>query len=270
MPYRRAHWFIAALFPLIALAFYPQYFRTFSTSSAAFHLHGLSAMTWLAALALQSWAIHGGHRELHRAAGKAALIIFPLFFASFFLIMHSMAAKYVAGDLFYARFGPRLGVLDLIGGVGVGVFVYLGVRNRRRVHDHSAWLLGTLIFLLSPIFGRLMAFTPWLPIRGPEDFGNFPAGVQFGNLVALLAALAFGAAARRARPAWWTAAGLTALAAVLFETVGLMSSWERLFASVAQVPAPLLFGTGLLAGTALVWVAWTGARRSGKATLQHA
>src|SRR5690348_3826679 len=79
MPFRHAHWFVLALFPLAALAFWRGYVSVLGTSPIEFHIHGITATAWLVMLALQSWSIHAGHRAFHRTNGLASFALFPLF-----------------------------------------------------------------------------------------------------------------------------------------------------------------------------------------------
>nr|WP_314445386.1 hypothetical protein [uncultured Sphingomonas sp.] len=259
MPYRHAHWYILALFPLIALAFWPNYFAQFRSASWEFHAHGATATAWLLLLAAQSYTIHGGNRAAHRAVGPAVLALFPLFLAGGAGIFFGMADRFAAGSPFHAMYAPNLTWFD-IGGVGmVSFFVYEGLKHRRNVGLHSSYMLATTIALLPPIFGRLMGIP--LGVRGPADFDKLGTGFHLANL--LVAAIAF-LIARRAgknnRP--WTIAGLVTLAmSVLFEVPGETAAWERLYASLAPLPSePFLMLAGAC-GIAIVAAGWLAGRK---------
>ena len=255
MPYGRAHWFVLALFPFIGFAFWPAYLSTFSTASVAFHVHGLTAMLWILWLAAQSWSIHNGRRDLHRTVGMASLALFPLFMGGAFLIEHSMASKYASGsDPFYAMWGPELGLLDITAAAAMPVFFVLGLKNRRKVHLHSRYMLATVVFLLSPIFGRLAAIP--LGITGPETFDRFGLAVQIGNGVALVVALLLWSQNRKSGAPWLLAAAVTAAQMLLIETVGKWAVWEQAFTTSAAVPQPLMFSFGLAVGAAAAWIGW--------------
>jgi type IV secretory pathway VirB2 component (pilin) len=133
------------------------------------------------------------------------------------------------------------------------------MRQRRKVHAHSGYLLATAIFLMPPIFGRLMAIP--LGVRGPEDFSKLGTGFQIANLG--IAAFAFAVAYRRGRHGkpFALAGALTLIAAFLYQTVGGTAAWEALFARAADLPtAPFAFAAGA-AGVVIGYAGWIAGRR---------
>ena len=259
MPNRHAHWFVLALFPLIALAFWPSYLSQFSTAPAQFHVHGITATLWLLLLIAQSLTIHRSQRRIHRTLGMASLVLFPLFLMGGTGIFFGMADRFVAGEPFQAMYAPRLAWLDFVGVGGFAYFYYEALRNRRKVHLHSRYMLATAIFLLPPIFGRLTAIP--LGVTGPEDFEKLGAGFQIANGVT--AAIAFALAywsGKHGRP-FALAGVLTIVAALLYQTIGGMSAWQALYARVAELPvAPFAFAAGL-AGVLIGYAGWIAGRR---------
>jgi hypothetical protein len=253
MPYRHAHWYILGLFPLIGLAFYPNYFAQFRSASWEFHAHGATATAWLLLLAAQSYTIQSGNRAAHRAIGPAVLALFPLFLSGGAGIFFGMADRFAAGSPFHAMYAPNLTWFD-VGGVGlVSYFVYEGLKNRQNVGLHSSYMLATTIALLPPIFGRLMAIP--LGVRGPADFDRLGTGFHVANLVvAGIAFLIARRAGRNGRP--WVIAGVATLGmSVLFEVPGETAAWERIYASLAPLPsAPFI----VLAGACGIGVAIAG------------
>lgn len=260
MPYRHAHWYILALFPLIGLAFWPSYFARIGAATAEFHLHGATAALWLTLLIFQSWTIQHGARATHRSVGLLSLALFPLFLAGGAGIFLGMADRFAAGEPFQAMYAPRLAWLDFVGVGGMAYFFFQAMRFRRQVHRHSSYLLATVIFLLPPIFGRLSAIP--LGVRGPEQFGRLESGFQAANL--LVAAIAFTIAWRRrpnGRP-FAEAGALTLLGALLFQTIGGMPAWEALYARIAEVPNAPFIAVAAVTGIAIAWAGWSaGARK---------
>lgn len=260
MPYRHAHWYLLALFPLAAFAFWPSYLSQIATASMEFHMHGITATLWLMLLVAQSWTIQGGQRQTHRALGTSSLVLFPLFLAGGVGIFFGMADRFVAGSPFHVMYAPRLAWLDFVSVGGFAYFYYEALRQRRKVHPHSGYLLATTIFLLPPIFGRLMAIP--MGVRGPEDFAKLGTGFQIANLI--IAGIAFAIAWRRGkhgRP--FALAGiLTMVASLLFATVGAMPAWEAVFARAAALPtAPFALAAGL-AGVVIAYAGWMAGRRA--------
>lgn len=262
MPYRHAHWFVLSLFPLSALAFWPSYLSQFTTAPMQFHVHGLTATLWLVLLAAQSWTVHHGQRQLHRTLGPLSLVLFPLFLIGGVGIFIGMAQRFVeAASPFYTMYAARLAWLDFVSVGGVSYFFYEAMRQRRKVHPHARYLLATTIFLLPPILGRLMAIP--LGVTGPEDFHKLGTGFQIAN--ALIAALAFALAVhsgKHGRP-FWIAGGLIILAALLYQFVGGLPAWERLFALAADLPlVPMAFAAAA-AGAAVSYAGWIAGKRPG-------
>lgn len=259
MPYRHAHWWILALFPVAALAFWPQYISTFGSAPLEMHAHGITAALWLALLALQSWSIHNDILSLHRLSGRSSLILFPLFMAGGAGIFLGMADRYVSGSPFHAMYAPRLAWLDVVGVAGLAFCYFQALRWRRKAQVHSRYMLSTAFFLLPPIFGRLSGIP--LGVRGPADFAKLEYGFQAANLLAAGVAiwLAF-RPGKHGRP-FLHAAGFILLSAILFQTVGSWPSWERLVASAAGWPKPPLTLAAAIAGVAIAWAGWVAGKR---------
>lgn len=260
MPYRHAHWYLLALFPLAALAFWRSYLSQLGTASMEFHLHGITATLWLMLLVAQSWTIRHGQRQMHRTVGTASLVLFPLFLAGGAGIFFGMADRFAAGSPFHVMYAPALAWFDFVGVGGFAYFYYEALRQRRKVHPHSGYMLATVFFLLPPIFGRLSAIP--LGVTGPEDFHKLGTGFHLANL--LIAATAFAIAWRRGRHGrpFALAGILTVVASLLFATIGAMPAWQAVFARAADLPsAPFAFAAGL-AGVAIAYAGWMAGRRS--------
>ena len=260
MPYRHAHWYLLALFPLAGVAFWQSYLSQFSSASMEFHAHGITASLWLVLLIMQSWTIHHDKRPAHRTVGTASLILFPLFLMGGTGIFFGMADRFVEGSAFHVLYAPRLVWLDVVGVGGFAYFYYEALRQRRKVHPHSRYMLATSLFLLPPIFGRLSAIP--LGVRGPEDFEKLGTGFQIANgIVAGIALWLAFRSGKHGRP--WALAGiLTLVGALLYQTIGGMAAWRELYIGTADLPtAPFMLAAGL-AGIAIGYAGWTAGRRS--------
>ena len=259
MPYRHAHWWILALFPLAGFAFWPGYVSTITSASFEFHAHGITATLWLGLLALQSWSIHNDNMAFHRLSGRSSLALFPLFMAGGAGIFLGMAQRYVAGSPFHAMYAPRLAWLDIVAVGGFAFCYFQALRWRRKMHVHSRYMLATVLFLLPPIFGRLSGIP--LGVRGPEDFARLEYGFQAANLMAAGIGLwlAF-RPSKHGRP-FLHAAGLILLSALLFQTVGTWPAWEKLIAGVADWPRVPLTLSAALTGVVVAWAGWVSGKR---------
>ena len=174
-----------------------------------------------------------------------------------------MAQRFVDGTSpFHAMYAAKLAWLDVVAVAGVAYLFYEGLRQRRKVHPHSRYMLATAIFLLPPIFGRLSPVLPPLAIAGPQDFWKLEYGFQLAN--ALAAAIALGLAihsGKHGRP-FYLASALTLLGALLFQTIGGMGWWESLYARAAALPAaPFAVAAGM-AGMAIGYAGWIAGRRA--------
>jgi hypothetical protein len=258
MPYRRAHFWLLLLFPLTALAFWPAYFSKLTTSSVAFHVHGITASLWIAMLAFQSWSIHRGRNADHRLIGWSSLGLFPLFFGGGLLIIHSMAVKFTAqADPFYSMFGARLAIIDVVASAGIAWLYVSGLRQRRRAQLHARYMIATVLFLLSPIIGRLLPALPPLAIAGEAELYRFAYSVQVANVAAIALTMGLWFAAPRHGRAYLVTAAAILIQIALFETVGRSAAWETLFKGIATIPAVTIFASGLAAGAGLAWLGWT-------------
>jgi hypothetical protein len=270
MPYRHAHWYLLLLFPLTGLAFWPNYFSKFSGSPYAFHVHGITAGLWIALLAFQSWTIHHRRIALHRGAGFASLALFPFFLVGGLLVLQTMAHKVgTREDPFYNLFGARLGTMDALSSIALPFLFYMAIRWRRKVHLHARYMLAPALFLVGPIVSRLMPALPPLAITGPETFYRFAYGLHVSNGIAVaIAAFLYWGAPRHGRP-FLIVGGLILLQSLLFETLGRAQDWGTLYASLADVPTPLVVSLGLAAGILAGAAGWIGgqtpARREARA-----
>lgn len=263
MPYRHAHWYLLSLFPLSAVAFWPTYVSQLRTAAVEFHTHGITASLWIALLAFQSWSIHRGRRETHRSAGMLSLALFPLFLAGGVAIFIGMAKRFTAeASPFHVLYSPRLAWIDAAAVAGIAAFYFLALKYRRKVHVHSRYLLATALFLMPPIIGRLSPLIPGLAPTGPDDLYKIGYGVQLGNAAAIATALILALRpAKHGRP-FIAAAGLLAIGAVLFETIGRWPAWQSLYARVAEVPVlPAILATAA-AGAAIAWAGWIAGKRT--------
>lgn len=254
MPYRHAHFYLLALFPLAALAFWPNYVSKLADSSAAFHLHGITASLWLGLVAFQSWSIHNRRNALHRKLGLASFALFPFFVTGGLLIIQSIAVKFSAvSDPFFAMYGARLASMDTLSTLTILYLFAMALRWRRKVHVHARYMLAPVLFLLSPILSRL---PPVLPF-GEPSLARFAIIAQLSNLIVVaIAAILYLKAPKHGRP--FLIAGAVVIAQSLsFVTLGRTPAWEQVIAAIAGVPVSAMIGIGFAASAAAIWAGWT-------------
>ena len=242
MPFRRAHWALLLLAPVIALAFWPQYFGALGSASFAFHAHGITASVWLAFVGLQSLSASARDRRVHRLSGRAVFVFVPLFAAAAVLVMHSMAIKFATqSHPFYAALGARLALHDLVSTIALVSFVSAALVFRRKVAVHAGCMLATVLLVLPPVIARL-------PI--PRFFHS-------GELIVIALALLILWREPRARTPFLALIGVQILVIILFETLGVSPGWDGVVTAFSKLPvAPFSLGAGLLALGALL-LAWS-------------
>lgn len=265
MPFRHAHYWVAALIALTVLGFWPGYFSVLATAPWGFHLHGITAALWLLLLAAQSWTAHSRRLPLHGALGRLSLGLFPIFFAGGGAVILSMAVGTATGDPFYHIYGARLALMDLAA-VGLVGWLYHGaLANRRTAQLHARYLVATTLPLISPIAGRVVGhLAPGLAIHGPQDFHLFAWSARIGNVIALVLTLwLYRTAPRYGRPFVVVGAVIVAQS-ILFDTVGVATLWQSTFRALAPLPvAPLLLAAALV-GVGIEWIGWQAGLRAGR------
>jgi len=247
MPYRHAHYVILlVLVPAIAVAFTPHYFGDLPGASVAFHAHGLTASLWVLLVMAQSWTAHARRFALHKALARSVLVLVPLFAAGGALAMQSMATKFATkSDPFYAMLGARLGLDDVVATIALVLMVRAAIVHRRRMGLHAAYMLSTVLLVLSPVIERL----------------PLPRVPHLGEIVTLVIALALYAMRRRDGLPFLIVAALSVERAVQFETVAATDAWARLFSRLTEVPSIVVALLAMLAAVAVIWPAWPWKRR---------
>jgi hypothetical protein len=258
MPYRHAWIWVALLLPAVALAFWRGYLSQLGQASWILHAHGLTATLWILLLVVQSRSIDKQARGLHRIAGRASLALFPLFWASGLLIVHLMAAGFVArANPFQSLFGARLTPVDLLTSGALLYLYYIAVSRRRSVLVHASAMLAIPLFLVPPIFVRLFQIGGPLAIGGPDEFHKFGYGLELANFLCI--ALALWLYSRRPKTAWpfLVAAATIAAQGLAFETLGRSPAWEAAMPWLASIPAAAIAVAALLLSAAIVRAAWS-------------
>lgn len=257
MPYRHAYRWLLALFPLIAVAFWPGYWGQMRTAPFALHAHGLTATAWLILLTLQSWSIHARRTAWHRTAGLATFVILPMFAAAGPLALQGMAQLWrTRADPFHAAFGSQLVIADTIAGPTVVLLVAYAFAYRREKERHAAAMLATALLVLPPVIGRLFPAIPGFPHGGWAGFAGFRLALQLAETLTLLIALHLARRSPAARTCFGVAALATAAQMIGFETIGRTSAWARWVTLLTDIPsAPMAMAAGIGA-MLLLWWAW--------------
>ena len=259
MPYKKAWLFVLALLALTFVAFWPSYLSQLSGALFAHHAHAASAVLWTVLAATQAWSIHHYRLLLHRTAGLAVFALFPFFMIAGMWVIHVEATTLARGlndpeNLAIAQFG----FFDPLANIGFAVMYWGGLAYRHKVQLHSRYMLGTVMFVVAPVFWRLLV--GYVPGFGDDEVAfDYPFAI--GNLGAFAIAIAlYWQAPRHGRP-FLVVAGVIAAQAILYLTAGRLPGWAPIFASVSEMSLPLFLVLTGIVSIAISWHGWVAGSR---------
>ena len=258
MPYRKAWIWVLALLALTFVAFWPGYFSKLPAKKLAHHYHAASAVLWMLLAAAQSWTIHNDRIALHRKIGPAIFLLFPFFLIAGVWVIHVEAGT-VARDFTSAE-GKQLaqfGFFDPLANFGFALLFYEGLRFRYKVHLHARYMLGTVMFVVAPVFWRLLE--NYVPMFAGD--AAFDMAFAVGNLGALAIALAlYRHAPKHGRPFAFVSA-IIAAQIILFLTAGKLPAWGPIFGTFASINLPLLMTLPGIFSLGIGWHGWVAGAR---------
>lgn len=270
MPYRYGHYFVGFVLLVILTGFWASYFAPIaSPMPLGFHVHAITASTWLLLLIAQSLVIHRRHRALHRTMGLASFALFPLLILGFAMIINVTADRYAAKESeFIAYLGPSFGI-----GMGVAIAAYLtlfyqALKTRRNVKLHAGYMLATPMILFESPFSRAMeSFFPWMNVIGSEGPQGLLDTIVISNALVTVFALTLYFRDRRHGAPWLIAIGFMSLQSIAMWFAPYSSLATDLFTAYTRVPPWVSLSSALLAGIAAGWFGWYAApmrrRRAG-------
>lgn len=260
MPYRHAHWVLAALIAVAIVAFWPGYFGTIAGAPWGMHLHGVTATGWLVLLAVQSWSIQERRVALHRTLGQASLYYFPLFLAGAAAVILSMARATPSHPL-YQVYGDRLAATDGPSLLLLAWLFHRAIAERRQVRRHAAHLLATPLLLLPPILGRIVPVPDALTALSSDPIPGFGWSVRIGAVTAIAIAVFLYARRPRDGQAFLVTAAALSVFTVFFDTLGRSGFWHGAMRWLAAQPDAAVLGTAAALGALASWSGWVAGRR---------
>ena len=263
MPMHKAHSWVLGMLAITLVAFWPGYFSKLGGAKYHIHVHAIGAVLWTMLVAAQSWSIAAGQRGLHRTAGLASFVLFPLFLVGGMLSYQAEAVPLVAtpGSPDNIYIGP-FGFFDGLANIGFAVLVHGGLKYRRNVQLHARYMVATLLFLVCPLLFRVLPrIFPILASDTTETAEQFAYAMAAGNFGALLIALWLWRQAPKWGRPFVIAAGFIIAQQVLFSTVGTWVAWIDLFARIVSINTPLLVLGTIAASVAILWHGWSAGNR---------
>ncbi|NJC40413.1 hypothetical protein GGQ87_000671 [Brevundimonas alba] len=272
MPYKYGHYFVGVVLLVVLGGFWASYFTLIGHVALAFHVHALTATSWLVLLIAQSVAIHHRQAALHRTVGKASFVMFPLLIAGFVMIINVSAARYAAQE------GPFIGLLGPSFGIGMAVAIaayltlfYLALRNRRNVRLHAGYMLATPLILFESPFSRLMgAAFPWMNVIGSEGPREVLDTIVISDGLVAVFAMGLYFMNRRNGASWLVVTFFVVLQAVVMWFAPNMPVLGGVFSAYSQLPPALTVSLGLLAGALAGYLGWTGGGAPKRLKAAHA
>lgn len=257
MPYPRAHYYVAFVFFVTIVAFWPTYFGNLRDAPLAFHVHGIVASAWVVLVAFQSWSIHSRRNTLHRTSGLASLLLLPLLTGSLVMIANVSAARYLEGGPYDNVVGPIFGYATAPAFIAYLVLFAQALRHRRQVYLHASYMLGTVFFLWEPAAARLLVgFFPPMAINGPADFHKVADAIALGIVLPFLLAIYLYLRNRRMGTPFLVVAVLLGSQIAGIYWFADTDAWRQVFGWYATLPATMTVGSGVLLGALAAWYGW--------------
>jgi hypothetical protein len=121
-----------------------------TTMPPVVHLHGVTFISWMTLLMVQTWLINVGNVTLHRTLGTFGIALgTAVLFAGMLITALGMSRGNPSGPFYY-----DLMYLSLAALVGFGVLFTLAIRQVRNPENHRRLILFATIPLLPPGINR--------------------------------------------------------------------------------------------------------------------
>lgn len=262
MPFRTAPYYVGFVLLVILAGFWASYFAPLgSPMPPAFHVHAVTAMTWLAFLIVQSVAIHRRMNALHRQIGLASFALFPLLIVGLTMIINLSARRYAGNESpFIAFAGPSFAIGMAIAIAAYLVLFYQALRHRRNVKLHAGYMLATPLILFESPFSRVIdSYLPWLNVIGSEGMQGLFDTILVADGMATVFALVLYFRDRKHGAPWLVAAGFMMLQGVVMWVTPGNAALGAVMRVYAAVPEPVTLAAAAALGAAACWLGWRAA-----------
>jgi hypothetical protein len=213
----------------------------------------VAASIWVLMVLAQSWTPHHGQMALHRATGKASLLLFPFLLGGLMAIIDLTAKGFVAGDEVRTTFGGEFLIGLALAVLAYALLFYRALKHRRKVWLHSGYMLATVLILFESPFSRVIG--PFLP------YESFMPSILWSMALELAVVAAL----------WWRYRDKAApfLVAGVFITgqmlgMGLLHRnpvLEAMLAVLGITPSWVTVGAGMALGALVSWAGWEAGKR---------
>ncbi len=208
----RIVWGLIAAFAIMVAGFWHSFFSNPAQNDLLHTVHGTLAAGWMLILILQAWLMARGHLRLHHWIGRLSILwVVALLVTAVKIVLFGLSAT---GDRALPMpWRPILALIDLpslvlfAGLYGAAIWCAF----KRKVDDHYRLMISTVIVVIVPALGRLLApaFHGLLPALHPTFWlceGTCAALIVYDFILR-----------RRTYAAYWvTALGLGLVETVMF------------------------------------------------------
>ncbi len=257
MPFKWSVPYVLFFIGVTLLGFWQSYFSALARVPLAFHVHALTALLWLALLLLQSWSIHHGRKDLHKAVGKASFVIFPLLILGLVMIMNRVAGFFLENVNDPASVDPSIGAITVVAIAAYLVLYAMALRHRRNARLHGGYMLAMpLILFESPAARATSQFLDW------PQFANRTPIQEFGDFIAVLDAFAIVMAIilyltdRKHGAPWLIASAFLIVQSLVAYYPDLIPGFRMFFAAYAQWPPSATLSGAFAIGALAAWIGW--------------
>ncbi len=156
--YRHAYIYIALIFPIIFLGFFPLKFVPIARITQIEAIHGIFAMAWMGLVVAQTWLIGHNNVRWHRRLGKSSFVLAPMLvitaFATLWIILSYGSAH--GFPLKTGSPGLALAYLDLGLLVYFVLFYVMAIVYRHDFRRHQRFMVCTVLVAIPPSLGRVL------------------------------------------------------------------------------------------------------------------
>jgi len=209
----RIVWGLIAAFAIMVAGFWPSFFSNPAQNDLLHTVHGTLAAGWMLILILQAWMMARGHLRIHHWIGRLSIAwVIALLYTAWRIVLFSLSAT--GERALPMPWRPILALIDL-----PSLILFAGLYAaaiwcafRRRVDDHYRLMISTVIVVIVPALGRLLApvFQGLLPALHPTFW------LCEATCIALIVS-DFVTRKRTYAAYWVTLAGLAVIEAVMFQ-----------------------------------------------------
>jgi hypothetical protein len=154
----RIVWGLIAAFAIMVAGFWPSFFSNPAQNDLLHTVHGTLAAGWMLILILQAWLMATGRVRIHHWIGRLSIVwVIALLVTAVKIVLFSLSAT---GDRALPMpWRPILALIDLPSLVlFTGLYASaIWCAFKRKVDDHYRLMISTVIVVIVPALGRLLA-----------------------------------------------------------------------------------------------------------------